>query len=137
MKIKKNIQSIYKKECEKNVDLLLMRKEGKRHYFFIKIFSTFTYDHELYLGRKHFSCYYLQGFSTEEILKSHIKDCFKINGKQEIILAKKCKYGTFKNYERKIKLPFIIYADFESILEAENNVKQNPEGSYSNKSIFL
>ena len=26
-----------------------------------------------------------------------------------------------ENYERKIKLPFIIYADFESISVSENN----------------
>ena len=46
----------------------------------------------------------------------------------------KGQHGTFKNYERKIKSPFIIYPDFESILVPENNNgKQNPEGSYTNK----
>ena len=29
----------------------------------------------------------------------------------------------FKNYERKIRLSFMIYADFESISVAENNGK--------------
>ena len=38
----------------------------------------------------------------------------------------------FKNYERKIKPPFIIYAD----LELEHNRKQNPEESYTNKYCF-
>ena len=32
-----------------------------------------------------------------------------------------------------MKLPFIIYADFESILVPEDNGKQNPEESYTNK----
>ena len=31
------------------------------------------YDHTLHHGRKHF-CYCLQAFSSEEILKHHIKD---------------------------------------------------------------
>ena len=31
-------------------------------------------------------------------------------------MPKKGEYATFKNYERKIKSPFIIYADFETIL---------------------
>ena len=44
------------------------------------------YDHR---GRKHFCHYYLQAFSTEEILKRRIKDCFKINDKQRIIMPKK------------------------------------------------
>ena len=83
------------------------------------------YDHALHYGRKHF-CYCLQAFSTEEILKCHNKDCFKINAKQKIIMPKKEKYVKFKNDERKIKSPFIIYADFESILVPEDNGKQNP-----------
>ena len=53
-----------------------------------------------------------------------------INGKQRIIMLKKGEYFTFKNYERKMQSPFIIYADFESILMPENNGKQNPEESY-------
>ena len=42
------------------------------------------YDHNLHHGRKHFR----QAFSSEEILKSHIKDFLKINGKQRIIMHK-------------------------------------------------
>ena len=45
------------------------------------------------------------------MLKSHIKDCFKINGKQRIL----------------------INGDFESILVPENSRKQNPNKSYTNK----
>ena len=45
----------------------------------------------------------------------------------------KGEYIKFKNYDRKIKSPFIIYVDFESILVPEDNGKQNPEQSYTNK----
>ena len=38
-----------------------------------------------------------------------------------------------ENFERKIKSSFIIYADFESILVPEDNWKQNPEESSTNK----
>ena len=38
-----------------------------------------------------------------------------------------------KNYDRKIKSPFMIYADFQSILVAEDNGKQNTKESYTNK----
>ena len=48
-------------------------------------------------------------------------------------MPKKDEYVTFKNYERKIKSPFIIYANFQSILSPENNGKQNPDESYTNK----
>ena len=43
-----------------------------------------------------------------------------------------------KILERKVKSPFMIYADFESILVPEDNGKQNPEESYTNiKNMLL
>ena len=50
------------------------------------------YDHTLHHAEKHFCPYCLQVFSTEEILKRYIKECFKINGKKRIIMPKKVKY---------------------------------------------
>ena len=99
----------------KLVYLLSRGEEGKRHYVFIQSFYTFMYDHTLNCGKKH-SCYCLQAFGTEEILKPHIKDCFKVNGQQRIIIRKIGAYVKFKNYEKILKSPFIIHADFESIL---------------------
>ena len=62
----------------------------------------FMYDHKLHRRRKHFCRYCFQAFSREETLKRHIKACFKISGKQRIIMLKKRQYFKFKNYERKI-----------------------------------
>ena len=91
------------------------------------------YDHTLRHGRKHFCRYCLQAFNIEEILKRHIKDCFKINDKKRIIMPKSGEHVKFKIFERKIASPFLIYADFESILVPENNGKQDPEDCYTNK----
>ena len=70
---------------------------------------------------------------SASFLKHHIKDCFKINGKQKIIIPRIGEYVKFRNYERKIKSTFIIYADFESILVPQDNGMQNPEESYTSK----
>ena len=43
----------------------------------------------LHCDEIHFCRYCLQAFITEEILKRHMKDCFKINGKQKIMMSKK------------------------------------------------
>ena len=48
-------------------------------------------------------------------------------------MPKRGQYVQFKNYERKVKSPFIIYTDFESILGPENKRKQNPDKTYTNK----
>ena len=75
------------------------------------------FDLSLHRGRKYFCHYCLYAFITEEIFKRHIKDSFKINGKQKI------KYNNnFKNFKRNIKSPFMIYADFKSILVPEDDV---------------
>ena len=67
------------------------------------------------------------------MLKHHIKDCFKTNGKQKLIMPKKYEYDKFKNYELKIKSSFIICTDFESNLVLEDNRNQDPNESYTNK----
>ena len=54
------------------------------------------YNHTFNRGRKHLSGYCLQTFSTEEILKQHINDCVKFNGKQRIKMLKN-KYVKFKD----------------------------------------
>ena len=129
------------KKCweEKYIDLLSIGEEGKRHYALIKDFNTFMYNLTWHLRGKHFYHYYLQAFSTEEVLKHHIKYSFKINGKPRIIKLNKGEYVKFRNYEGKAKLSFIPYADFESFLVSEDNGKQNPEESYRNniENIFL
>ena len=117
---------MYEKNDVKKNMWILIEEKGKRHYFLIKDFNTFMYNPTFLHCRKGFFCRYcLQDFSAEEILKRHIKYYFKINGKQKIKMSKKGEYVKLKNYERKTKSPFMIYADFESILVPENNEKQN------------
>ena len=48
-------------------------------------------------------------------------------------MPKKGEYVKFNNFERKIKSPFVIYLDFESILAPEDNGKQNLNESYTSK----
>ena len=84
---------------------------------------------KLHCERKHFYRYCLQAFSLEKILKFHVNDYFKINGKEMIKMTKNSDYLESKSYGRKIKLPFMAYAVFESILVPEDNGKRNPEES--------
>ena len=74
---------------------------------------TLIYGHTLRLERKFFCRYCLQYFRTAEKLKSYIKDCFRIHCKQTIKIPKKGEYIKFKNFGRKIKSAFMIYAPFK------------------------
>ena len=88
----------------------MIGQEGKRQYVLIKDYNTFMWSY-ITSRKKTFCWYCLQAFSSEGILKSRIKDCCKINGKQRTIMLKKGEYVKFKNSERQIKSPFIVYAD--------------------------
>lgn len=100
---------------KKCVDLLLLEENNKKHYAFIKDFKRFMYNRTLHVGRKHFCRYCLQASSTEEILRCQINGGFKINTNQRIKMPKRDEYVKCKNYERKIKSTFMIYAHFESM----------------------
>ena len=56
-----------------------------------------------------------------------------VDGKQRIKMPKKDEYVSIRNYERKIKSPFMIYPDFERSLVSEDNGKENLGESYANK----
>ena len=47
------------------------------------------YDHLFHCGKKYFCRYCLHAFIAEEVLKCHIRDCFKINDKERTIIPKK------------------------------------------------
>ena len=48
-------------------------------------------------------------------------------------MPKKGEYNKFENFGRKIKSTFMIYAYFESIPVPEDNGRQSPNESYTNK----
>ena len=76
---------VSKKCCEENhVDLLFIREEVKRHYALIKDVNLFIYDHALHRGKNIFCHYCLQAFSTEEILKRHLRTALKLMANKEL-----------------------------------------------------
>ena len=102
MKIRETSNLCIKKCWEEKLIDSILRKEkiinkiNWKGFFLIKEFNTFMYDHMLHCDEIHFCRYCLQAFSTEEILKRHMKDCFKINGKQKIMMSKKDESIKFK-----------------------------------------
>ena len=51
-------------------------------------------------------------------------------------MTKKCKCVRLKNYKKKIKSPFMIYADCEGVVVVvvpKDDIKQNLEESYTSK----
>ena len=108
-----------------SLNLLLISKDEKRHYVYIKDFNRFMYNKTKHNCKKHFCIHCLQCFSTKEILNNHLENCLIINKKQNIVMPKLGSKIYFKNYYKMLKNPFVIYCDFESILEPIETAKQN------------
>ena len=80
---------------------MIDKKDGHSHYVLIKDFDIFMYNQTLHGDINHFCCYCLHSFSTAQILERHVNDCFEINGKQIIEMAKKVKLLNSKNKREK------------------------------------
>ena len=106
---------LQRKRCR----LVINRGRRKKHYVLINGFNRFMYDNLLHRERKHFCLYFLHAVITEEISKCHIKYCFKTNDKERIKMPKKGECLKFKNFVRRIKPLFMIYASFKSTLLPE------------------
>ena len=93
------------------MDLLLLIKDNKSHYVYIKDFNRFMFHKTKNKNKKWFCKNCLQCFSSENILIKHKKDCLSINRVQSV----KVEEGIikFENYFKQLPVPFKIYANFE------------------------
>ena len=109
------------------MNLLLLIKDNKSHYVYIKDFNRFMFHKTKNKNKKWFCKSCLQCFSGEKVLIKHKEDCLNINGVQSV----KVEEGIikFENYFKQLPVPFKIYADFECNLK---NVEIY-EGSYTKK----
>ena len=125
--------NISSEKFDDSMDLLLISRENKCHYVYIKDFNRLMFNKTKNGHKKHFCKYCLQCFSIENILIEHKENCLVINGKQCVKLSKG--FISFKKYSRQIPAPFKIYADFECILK-ETKVSEeiiDKNSSYTKK----
>ena len=118
-------------EREKQVDLLLVSDEDKQHYCLIKSMSRLLsnqaskHGHVMHFCRR---CY--NPFNSEGSLAKHTDYCrsheaIKIEMPQEGSVLK------FENFVRSMRVPFVVYADFESFTQQLDTSQPNPECSYT------
>ena len=114
------------------MNLLLITKDENKHYILIKDFNKFMYNQNKHKERKHFCMHCLQCFSSERVLNDHKENCIQLNGVQAIKMpTKDNNILKFENFHKQQQVPFVIYADFESILERVQGCKPNDEKSYT------
>ncbi|XP_011858747.1 PREDICTED: uncharacterized protein LOC105556274 [Vollenhovia emeryi] len=61
----------------------------------------------------------LHYFHSRERLSTHIMDCERMNDCAIVLPNEDDRWLSFRNYERKERLPYVVYADLECVLEKE------------------
>ena len=116
-----------------NIDLLFITNEEIKHYCLIKDFSKLVssqiskHNGAVYTCRK---C--VNPFPEEKSLKAHEEYC-KTNECVKIKMPEKGSTILFKNHWRSERVPFIIYADTESLLKPIQNCESDPTKKYTQK----
>ena len=114
-----------------NIILMLIEKGGVKHYCLVKskecLLSSQTTNGK---RKQHFCLRCLNPFWSQEALNKHEEYCYEYEA-VKIELPKKGTMLEFKNYHRREKVPFIIYADFECFIKPMQSCKPNPESSYT------
>ena len=119
------------KDCLNTIDLFLYEEDGVSHYTLIKNFNrlinsqkTKSHNGQIFICKRCFT-----HFTKDELLQKHILYC----SNNETVSVKMPEEGTmfyFKNYEKQLPVPFVVYADFECFTKPMNNCSPDPNKSY-------
>ncbi|XP_022777425.1 uncharacterized protein LOC111318822 [Stylophora pistillata] len=119
--------------CKTVVDLLLIQDGDKKHYCLIKNLSRLVSSELSKKKVKKFICRRcLNYFGSQRLLDTHDALCRFHEAVREK-MPKADTYLSFKNHHKKMDMPFVIYADFESIIKLLHSAQPNPEECYTEK----
>ena len=120
------------KNPQETIDLFLYEEDGKYHYLLIKSFSrlfrsqiTLRTNGKIFICKKCFTHH-----TKEELFQKHIEYC----STNETVAVKMPSRNTmlhFRNYQKQLPIPFVVYADFECFTKPIHNCSPNPEDSYN------
>ena len=116
-----------------HIDLLKITDGDNHHYVYIKDFNKLMYQQAGKRKAKKFICHHCSGvFHSEDDLTNHKeKGCMAVEG-QTIEMPKFDPenpdkfFVKFKNHFKKLKAPFVIYADFECLTTKTGTVSTKP-----------
>ena len=117
----------------RKINLLMVSENGIRHYTAIKSLSRLLSSKNSNTKRKKHCCMNcLQGFTQEPSRDQHQVYC-ENNESVRVDMPKQGSTVEFKDGQNQFKVPFIMYADFESILELIESTNPNQNRSYTNE----
>ena len=131
---RKSVYPLRNSDCtdrDHNKILMLVEEGRVIHYCLVKGLSRLLAFQVPKSNGKHYFCLRcLNPFWCQESLNKHQEYCSEYEDVQ-IVIPEKGTILKFKNYHRSEKVPFIVYADFESYIKPMQSCDPNPESSYT------
>ena len=118
----------------KRINTLIVEQDGKTHYVWVKHFNRLLGSKD---EKQMFYCERcLIGFTRNDLLEDHLIDCRGINERAVRIQmpTENNKSIKFVNHKNQLKAPWVIYADFESIIRPIEGPVPSTEESFTHKS---
>ena len=118
----------------REINLLMVSEDGINHYTVIKSLSRLLKSSNTkHKCKQHFCMNCLQGFMQESSRDQHQVYC-EDNESVRVEMPKQGSTIEFKDGQNQFRVPFIMYADFESILESMDPVELgSPSQPYTNE----
>ena len=113
---------------ESHIQLLLIRDGDESHYCLIRNFNRLLASRTKHHGGSHHCENCLHGFSSRALLEKHETLCHDQKA-QRTEFPKEGSILKFKNFSRQLRVPCVIYADFESFTTTIDTCEQNPQTS--------
>ena len=117
------------------INLMLTHKGDNTHYSYVKRLTALLYDQNHHNDSKHFCERCLHGYSRKELLERHKQECkglLKTATRTEVMKEGENKMS-FTNFYKQMKAPYVIYADFECILEKIAGCEPSADKSFTVK----
>lgn len=125
---------ITKKKKISHVDLLFLKNKDQVHYCLIKNLNRFLYQTsgKTRCHSKHYCPYCLHGFVKRHTLNKHVDFCMAL-GEQKIEMPVPGENDVlqFTEIAKQLKVPFTIYADFETYVKPIQTCDLDPNSSHT------
>ena len=119
---------------EHDIVLMLICDEEKKHYCLVKnvsrLLSTQVSNHK---EKHHFCLRCMNSFCSHKSLNKHQEYCSNHEAVKIIIPEEEKSILKFNNHYKSEKVPFIIYADIESLVKPIKNCEPCSQSSYTKK----
>ena len=113
------------------INLILLSNNENQHYCWIKNMSALTTSQiNKHKGKRYVCKYCCNSFPTEESLRKHIEYCSRQKAVKVVMPEKGTMLG-FNNHNKKVRVPFVVYADFEAFTEGISTCSPDYSSSYT------